>query len=158
MSNTMTGAIAIIKSNGVPIGKMRNVTITENVRRQDVRGLGRITVAEAPAVEHAGTMRAGFYEVDFSETGIPNAIRRDVQTIQEFEDNILLDHDGIQVDVFKKVEDFIDPATGLRRAKLEPYAVVTRVLFEQEDIDISEGQVSGRNQSFKFLDPVIFPA
>lgn len=154
----LTGAIAIIKSNGQPIGKMRNVRVTETIRRQDVRGIGRITVAESPAIEHGGTITCGWYEVDFQTTGVPNAIRRDVSTVQEFEDNILLDDDGVQIDIFKKIEDFVDPNTGLRKAKLVPHAIVTRVLIEQEDLDINEGQASGHNQNFKFLDPILYPS
>lgn len=154
-NNVLTGAIAVVKVNGQPIGKMRGITITENIGRQDVRGLGRITVAEAPAITHAGTLRAQFFEIEYKKSGFPNAVRRDVSTIQQFEDNVLLDTDGIQVDVFKKVEDFVDPNTGLRRAKLKPQYIVTRVLFESEDIDVNDGQISGRNQSFKFLDPIL---
>jgi hypothetical protein len=154
----LTGAIAIIKSNGIPIGKMRNVRVTETIRRQDVRGIGRITVAEAPAIEHGGQITCGWYEINFNTTGVPNAIRRDVQTTQEFEDNVLLDDEGVQIDIYKKVSDLIDPNTGLRTAKLIPHAVITRCLIEQEDLDINEGQVSGHNQNFKFLDPITYPS
>lgn len=153
----MHGALAIVRKNGTAIGRMRNVRWTENLRRADVRGLGTILVAEAPVVEHSGTLTCDFYEVDFSKTGLPEAIRRDVQTNQEFEDNVLLNYDGIQLDIFKKVEDVVDPATGLKKAKAVPYAVVRRLLIESEGGDISEGAISGHNQSFKYLDPVIYP-
>lgn len=154
---TMHGALAIVRKNGTAIGRMRNVRWTENLRRADVRGLGTILVQEAPVMEHAGSLTCDFYEVDFGKTGIPDAIRRDVQTNQEFEDNVLLNHDGVQLDIFKKVEDVIDPDTGLRKAKAQPYAVVKRLLIESEGADISEGAISGHNQSFKYLDPVIYP-
>lgn len=153
----MHGALAIIRKNGTAIGRMRNVRWNENLQRADVRGIGTILVAEAPVVAHAGTLTCDFYEVDFSKTGLPEAIRRDVQTNQEFEDNVLLNHDGIQIDIFKKVEDAVDPETGLKRAKAQPYAVIRRLLIESEGADISEGAISGHNQSFKYLDPVIYP-
>lgn len=151
------GALAIIKSNGVVIGKMRNIRATENMRRIDVRGLGTILNSESPVVEWSGTLSCSFFEITFKTQGVPGAIRRDVQSPQEFEDNILLDHSGIQLDIFKKVEDFIDPTTKLIKAKTEPYAVVTRLLIESEDFDISEGSVAGHNQSFRFLDPILYP-
>jgi len=153
----MHGALAIVRKNGTAIGRMRNVRWTENLRRADVRGLGTILVQEAPVVEHSGTLTCDFYEVDFSKTGLPEAIRRDVQTNQEFEDNVLLNYDGIQLDIFKKVEDAVDPVTGLKRAKAEPYAIIRRLLIESEGADITEGAISGHNQSFKYLDPVIYP-
>jgi len=156
-NEVLHGALAIIRSKGQVIGKMRNIRATENMRRVDVRGLGTILNQESPVVEWSGTLSCSFYEITFKDQGLPNAVRRDVQTKQEFEDNLLLDHDGIQIDIFKKVEDFIDPTTKLIKAKAEPYAVVTRLLIESEDFDISEGTVSGHNQSFRFLDPILYP-
>ena len=154
----LTGAIAIIQDgNGNAIGKMRNVRVTETIRRQDVRGIGRITVAESPAIEHGGTLTCGWYEIDFNTTGVPNAIRRDVSNVQAFEDNILLNEDGITVVIYKKIKDLVDANTGLLTATKKIHATITRVLIEQEDLDINEGQVSGHNQNFKFLDPILYP-
>jgi hypothetical protein len=155
--HVMHGALAVVRKNGTAIGRMRNVRWTENLRRADVRGIGTIIVQEAPVVEHAGSLTCDFYEVDFSKTGLPEAIRRDVQTNQEFEDNVLLNYDGIQLDIFKKVEDAVDPDTGLKKSKVQPYAIIRRLLIESEGADISEGAISGHNQSFKYLDPVIYP-
>lgn len=159
MSKVLTGALAIIRVNGTAIGKMRNIRATENVRRVDVRGLGTILTQEAPVVEWAGTITASFYEIDFETTGIERAIRRDVQTAEEFEDNLVLDsEDGVQIDIFKKVEDIIDPVTQLRKAKAQPYAIINRCLIESDGFDINEGVVAGHDQTFKFLDPIIYPA
>lgn len=157
MSKVMHGALAIIRKNGTAIGRMRNVRWTENTRRGDVRGIGRLTLIEAPALEHGGTLTCDFYEVDFRTTGIPDAVRRDVQTTQEFEDQLLLDHDGVQLDIFKKVKDVVDPDTGLIRSKVEPYAIIKRLLIESEGADITEGAISGHNQSFRYLDPIVYP-
>lgn len=153
----MHGALGIIKKNGTVIGKMRNIRWTETFNRGDVQGIGTILKQEAPVLKHAGTLSCDFYEVDYKKTGIPDAIRRDVQTNQDFEDNMVLNHDGVQVDIFKKIEDFIDPNTGLRKAKAQAYAIIKRVLIESEGADISEGVVSGHQQSFIFLDPIIYP-
>jgi hypothetical protein len=155
--NVMHGALAIVRKNGTAVGRMKNVSWTEDFRREEVRGIGSVLVQEAPVTAHSATLTAEFYEVDFSKTGIPDAIRRDVQTNQEFEDNLLLNHDGVQLDIFKKVEDAIDPDTGLRRAKAQPYAVIKRLLIQSEGGNITEQQIAGHNQSFKYLDPVIYP-
>jgi|JI9StandDraft_2_1071091.scaffolds.fasta_scaffold53478_2 hypothetical protein len=150
------GALAIIRRNGTAIGKMKNVRWTETLRDQEVRGLGTIFTLESPVVSHGGTLTCDFYEVDFAKTGVPGAIRRDVQTNQEFEDQILL-RDGLQLDIFKKVEDLVDPNTGLKTAKAIPYAVIRELYLNSEGADISEGAISGHNQSFRFNAPVIFP-
>lgn len=154
---TLTGALAIIRVNGTPVGRMRNIRVNENISRGDVRGLGTILTVEAPVVGWAGSVTCDFYEISFKETGITRAIRRDVQNNQQFEDNLLLNPDGVQIDVFKKIEDAIDPNTGLKIAGVEPYAIIKRCLITDEGFDVTEGTVAGHNQSFKFLDPIIYP-
>jgi len=158
MSNVLTGAIAIIKKNGVTIGKMKNIRATESTRRAPVRGLGTILPSESPVVEWSGSLSCSFYEVDFSKSGVPEAIRRDVQTNSEFEDQLLLDHEGVQLDIFKKVADVIDPETRKIKPKTVPYAIIKRCLINSDGFDISEAQISGHDQSFEFLDPIIYPS
>lgn len=155
-STVMTGAIGIVRKNGKAIGKMRNIRWNESLRMQDVQGIGTILVQEAPVVSHSGTLSCSFYEVDFSTTGIPDAIRRDVQTNQQFEDNVLM-RDTITLDIFKKVEDIVDPNTGLKTAKAQPYAIVRDLLLETDGADLTEGAISGHDKTFKYLSPIIYP-
>lgn len=153
------GAIAIVRVNGTPIGHMRNIRASENIGRGDVKGIGTILTQELPALTHAGTLSCDFYEVDFRQTGIPDAIKRGVQTNQDFEDNIVLDSTvGVQIDIFKKVSDIIDPNTRLMKAKVIPYASIRRCFIETDGFDISENAISGHNQSFRYLDPIIQPS
>jgi len=149
------GAIAIIRKDGSPIGKMRNIRWTENIGRADVRGLGTILTSEVPAVSWGGTGSCDFYEVDFTTTGVPGVIRRDVQTNQQFEDQLVLDTTGVTIDIFKKVEDLLDPNTGLKTAKAIPYATLTQVFLESDGADVTEGALAGHNQSFRYLGPVL---
>ena len=152
----MHGALAIIRRNGTPVGRMRNVRWTETLRDQEVQGIGTILVQESPVVAHNGQLTAEFYEVEFETTGIPGAVRRDVQNNQQFEDQILL-REPLQVDIFKKVEDAIDPNTGLKTARAQPYAIIRDLFLNSEGADISEGAISGHNQTFRFNSPVIYP-
>jgi hypothetical protein len=163
----LTGAIAIIIVNNKPVGLMRDIRINENARRQPVKGLGTILPKEAPVTDWNGTVSCSFYEIDYAESGIERAIRRDVGvgnaesqvaigiSTPNFEDNLVLDEFGVQINLFKKVKDIIDPATGLIIPNKVPYAIVTRCMIEGDNINISEGSVAGRDQSFMFLDPVI---
>ena len=52
MGNTrvMTAPLAIIKINSVTVGKMKNVRITETIRRGRVTGVGRLNPEELPAL------------------------------------------------------------------------------------------------------------
>lgn len=163
---TLTGAIAIIKVNGQPVGLMRSVKINENARRIPVRGLGSLLPKEAPVVEWSGSVSCSFFEINFAKSGIPNAIRRDVgsgnavsqiatgnpQT--NFEDNLALDTEGVQLDLYKKLKDVLD-GNGLIIPKAVPYAVIGRCLIEGDSINIDEGNISGRDQTFMYLDPIV---
>lgn len=162
----LTGAIAIIKVNGNPIGLMRSIRINESTRRVPVRGLGSIIPKEAPVVEWAGSVSCSFFEINYEKSGVPDAIRRDVgvgnavsqiatgNNQANFEDDLVLRVDGVQLDIYKKLKDVIN-SDGLIVPKVKPYAVVGRCLIESDNINIDEGNVSGRDQSFMYLDPVV---
>ncbi|WP_291911018.1 hypothetical protein [Chitinophaga sp. CB10] len=158
-----TGAIALIKSAGEVIGLMRNVTATETIRRVPVRGIGTILASEQAVTEWEGTLTCEFMEVRFDKTGIKNAIRRAFPSIgsqvlsggTSFEDQLILDNEGVQLDIFKKVTDVID-AQGVIKPKLQPYASVKNCLIESDSFNISEGAIAGHNQSFKYLTPITF--
>jgi len=164
-----TGALGIIKVNGQAVGLMRNIRISESTRRVPVRGLGSILPLEAPVTEWSGTISCSFWEIDYLNSGIPGAILRKVglgnQASQiafgintpNFEDNVVLDTEGVEIDVYKKVTDVIDPTTGLITPKLAPYAIIGRCLIESDNVNLDEGNISGRDQSFQYLDPIVFP-
>lgn len=165
MNEVLTGAIALIKVDGIVVGKMKTIRATENIRRQPVRGIGTIMPSEQAVTEWEGTLSCDFMEVKFQETGIKNAIARVIPVIrsqvllgnESFEDQLVLDTDGVQIDIFKKVTDVIDASTGFIKPKLEPYAIMRRVLIDSDSFDISDGAISGHSQSFKYLDPIIYP-
>ena len=165
MGQVLTGAIALIKVDGIVVGKMKTINCTENIRRQPVRGIGTILPSEQAVTEWEGTVSCDFMEVKFEDTGIKNAIARKIPVVrsqvlmgnESFEDQLVLDQDGVQIDIFKKVADVVDPITGLIKPKLEPYAILRRVLIESDGFNISDGAISGHSQSFKYLDPIIYP-
>ncbi|MBV7533755.1 hypothetical protein [Chitinophaga sp. sic0106] len=142
---------------------MRNVTATENIRRVPVRGIGTIMASEQAVTEWEGTLTCEFMEVRFDKTGIKNAIRRAFPSIgsqvlndgTSFEDQLILDTDGVQLDIFKKVSDVID-AQGVIKPKLQPYASVKNCLIESDSFNISEAAIAGHNQSFKYLTPITY--
>lgn len=159
----LTGAIALIKVDGEVIGLMRGISCTENMRRLPVRGIGTIIPSEQAVTEWEGTLTCDFMEVRFEETGIKNAIRRIFPNIKSqvlngessFEDQLVLDVQGVQVDIFKKITDVID-AQGVIKPKLQPYGIVKNCLIESDSFNISEGAIAGHNQSFKYLTPLTF--
>ena len=158
----ITAPIAIIKVGGQPVGKMRNIRFTETIRRGKVMGLGTLTPCEVPALEWDGSLNCGFYLIDLSKTVFENrdvgkAMYRGVQSVEEFADTLLLQEDGIQLDVYRKVRDTIDQF-GVIKHRLEIFASIQGVFITRESMDITESQISGRDADFEYITPIIFPA
>lgn len=160
-TKVFTGAIALILVGDQVIGKMKSVRCQENIRRLPVRGIGTILPSEQAVIEWEGTLSCEFMEVNFTKTGITNAIRRAFPNIASqvldgaasFEDQLILDTEGVQVNIFKKISDVVD-ANGIIKPKLTPYAIVKNCLIESDSFDISEGSIAGHSQSFKYLVPL----
>jgi hypothetical protein len=160
--SVMTGAIALIKVKGNVIGKMKSIRAEESFRRQPVKGLGTIIASEYPVTDFEGTLSCEFFSIDLKNDGLTGAIMREFSNVSSrvltggdsFEDQMVLEETGIQIDIFKKVTDVID-TNGIIKPKLIPYASINRAFIESDSFDISEGQISGHSQRFKYLSPII---
>jgi hypothetical protein len=158
-TKVMTAPLAIIKVNGVAIGKMKNIRVTENIRRGKVQGIGELTPQEIPALEWSGSLNAGFYSITFNNQDplIKSALLRNVNTLQEFVDTVILQEEGLQIDIMKKVKDVQDPNTKIITPQLEVFASIRGAFSTKEGFDISEGQISGRDVDFEYITPILFP-
>ena len=155
----MTAPIAIIKINGKAVGKMKNVRITEQIRRGRVTGIGTLTPSELPAVEWSGTMSCSAYNINFNLLNNVSQIGTFRQGTDKvtWQNAILMQEDGLQIDVMKKVKDgVINPETGLVNTKYEVFATVKGAFATREGFDIQEGQISGRDTDFEYLEPILF--
>lgn len=158
---TFTGAIALIKVNGQVVGKMRSVRVQENMQRQEVRGLGTIIPDEVPVVTWAGTLTCDQISISFINGGIPGGIRRNFKNAvsqvlngaASFEDQLVLDDQGVQIDVFKKVSDVIN-AQGIINPKLEPFIIVKQCFIDSDSLEVTEGGLAGHNQSYRYIQPI----
>lgn len=163
----ITGAIAIIKVKGFAVGKMRDVRVTENFQRIPVpKGLGSIFDDELALVKWSGSCSCSFMEVSYKASGIKDAVRRvfganilsqiaSGNNIANFEDQAVLDDLGVDLEIYKKIADIIDPATGLIIPKAIPYSSLGGLFIESDSVNISEANVAGRDQTFRYLRPVV---
>jgi hypothetical protein len=157
-NKVLTAPLAIIKVNGVAVGKMKNIRIQENIRRGRVSGLGQLTPDELPALEWSGTLSCGFYNITFDVSQLPKAIVRKVNTLDEFVDTVLLQENGVQVDIMKKVAASLpDPVTGIIPSQLQIFASVKGCFITREGFDIQEGQISGKDADFDYTTPILYP-
>ena len=59
--------------------------------------------------------------------------------------------------MLRKVKDGqIDPQTGLVSTKYETFAKVNGAFATREGFDIQEGQISGRDTEFEYLEPILY--
>jgi len=159
-TKTMTAPLAIIQINSVTVGKMKNVRITENIRRGRVTGIGRLNPEELPAIEWSGSMSCSSYSINFNllANKIAKGSFRNAQTIEDWANAILLQEDGLEISILRKVKDgAIDPQTGMVQVKYETFAKVNGAFVTREGFDIQEGQISGRDTEFEYLEPILFP-
>ena len=163
MAQVLTGALAIIKINGQPIGKMRNIRVTENINRGRVSGIGELTPQELPSMQWNGTVSCSFYSISWATDGVAGidgspdiGITRTASTVAEWVEHVVLQEQGVDLDIFKKVQDAIDPVTGqLKNVTPEPFARIEGMFLDRDGFDITENGISGRDQDFTFMNPII---
>lgn len=155
----MTAPLAIIQINSVTVGKMKNVRLTENIRRGRVGGIGRMTPSELPALEWQGTLSCSAYTINFNLllNKLKRGFYRNAGSLEAWANALLLEENGLEISVLRKVKDGeIDPETGMVNTKYETFAKVTGAFVTREGFDIQEGQISGRDGDFEYLEPVLF--
>jgi hypothetical protein len=154
-TQSMTAALGIIKVGGIAIGKMKTLRCTESIRRVPVGGIGQLHKDELDAVDWDGMLNCSAFAVDLRRALIPGSLNRQVQNVTEWETQVLLQEDGITIDIMRKVKD--TTAGGLIIPKLEIFCSIRGCFSTQEGWDLTDGQVAGRDANFQYTTPFIFP-
>lgn len=159
MEKAMTAPLAIIQIDSVTVGKMKNVRITENIRRGRVAGVGRLNASELPALEWQGTLSCSSYTINFNllANKLKKGTFRNAGGMEAWANAILLQENGLEISILRKVKDGeIDADTGLVSTKYETFAKVTGAFVTREGFDLQEGQISGRDTDFEYLEPILY--
>lgn len=155
----MTAPLAIIQINSVTVGKMKNVRITESIRRGRVAGVGQLNPSELPALEWQGQMSCSSYTINFNllANKLKKGTFRNAGSLESWANAILLQEDGLEIALLRKVKDGeIDVETGLVATKYENFAKVNGAFATREGFDLQEGQISGRDTDFEYLEPILY--
>ena len=155
----ITAPLAIIQINSVTVGKMKNVRITENIRRGRVAGVGQLNPSELPALEWQGQMSCSSYTINFNllANKLKKGTFRNAGSHESWANAILLQEDGLEIALLRKVKDGeIDADTGLVATKYENFAKVNGAFATREGFDLQEGQISGRDTDFEYLEPILY--
>jgi hypothetical protein len=152
----MTAPLAIIRVNGNPAGKIKTIRCTESLRLGRVVGLGRLNPSELPPLDWSGTANISAYLIDLKKAVIPGTMQRICQTTEQWQDTLTLGDDNVQIDLLRKVKGTVN-ALGIVIPALEVLASIRGTICSRESIDVSEGQISGRDVDFEYTDPILFP-
>lgn len=153
----LTAATAIIKKDGVAIGQMRNIRCTENIRRAEVQGIGNLGMVELPATAISCSFTCGFYAIDMKRGGIPGLEARNVQSPKEYYNNIALGSSPVDLYIYKKTAKVSGGSLIVKDYEEKEFAIIRGLVLESTSFNISEGQISGHDQSGRYLDPIISP-
>lgn len=150
----MTAARAIIKSNNIAIGYIKNLRITETQQHGSVMGLGEITKKERPVLAITCTWSCDFYLIDLSKTGLPGLDNREVQSVQQYKDTKTLLAIPIDIYVYKK--DVLTVTNNVVTAtKNNVLCAIKDISLDSTSWSIDENQISGLSQSGEYTTPVI---
>lgn len=162
-ASALHGAIALVKVNGNYVSLMKSWDISEQGQRLGVQGLGTILNSEAPITKWSCSLTCDFIATFSIQTsGIPGALNRAFANAKSavasggtsFEDQLVLNTNGVQVDLFTKVQDVLD-ANGNIKPKLIPFASIHDALIETDRYTVSENSFGGHNQTFIYLTPIL---
>lgn len=156
-TQVMTGAMAIIKTKtGRPIGIMDSLSWTENVRTEDIKGLGDFYPVSIESMSWSGSGRCSFMMINLKSTGLQESINRDVANSTEFANTLIFKRESFDLYVYKKVpKEYLENNVVAEITEL-PFAVIEGILIESDAVDMSTDRVTKRNQSFKFSRPVLY--
>lgn len=152
-----TGAMAIVTvgNDPTPIGKMKDISGSESLQRGRVGGLGTILPLEVPVLEWSGSFSCSYYLIDWAVARMAGSIKRRVDSNDNFENYLVLQEQGITVEIFKKVAGALNP-DGTPRADRKSFAKIVGAFTNSEGFSLSEGQIGGHNQDFQYINPIIY--
>lgn len=151
---TMTAARAVIKRNGIAIGYIRNLRVTEVKQRGSVMGLGEVTKKERPLLAITCTWSCDQYLIDLKKSGIPGLDNRDVKSVEQYKDTQILLSTPIDITVYKKDVKTITDGV-VTQSKNEVFATLRDVYLDNTSFDITENAVSGFQQSGEYTTPIL---
>lgn len=153
--NVMTSVSAVIKINGVQSGFMRNVTLTENIQRGEVKGISNLTLQEVPAVGYTCNLTCDFYFISLDRPEIQAFIKKDI-SLEEYINTLILGETPTQLHIYRKLK--ISEENGVI-TEIEPegktIGVIEDFYLNSMNMNVAESQISGMNVSGVYLNPIL---
>ena len=158
MNKTFTAPMAYITIEGEKAGYIRNISFTENIQRQDIRGLGSLYAQEVPPVSAANTFSVDMFFLDF-ETPVMKKLINRYGGKTALINTLSLGDLPMSINIYKRLIQSQDPSTRLVTA-VDPagkeIAILRDCFLDSQNWTMAEGGVSSSTASGRYLTPVSF--
>lgn len=156
-AETFTAPLAIIKINNQSVGKIKQLSFTENIQRGEVIGLGELTLQEAPAVAIRCQFQAGAYMINLKKLGTIKDPFWPVDALdaKTLLNTILLGETPVTIHVYRKTAGAID-ANGIVTSEgaMERIGIISDCYVNSRSWEISEGNLAGKQISGIYFTPI----
>ena len=157
-TKTFTAPKAYITIEGQPAGYIRNISFTENIQRQDIRGLGNLYAQEVPAVSASNSFSVDQFFLDFSTPVMKKLLNR-YGGAKAIIDTLSLGDLPISINIYKREIQTQDPTTKLVTA-ISPsgkeIATLRDCFIDSQNWKLAEGGIASSTSSGRYLTPVSF--
>lgn len=139
-------------------GFVRNITFTENVQRNDVRGLGNLYSVEVPAVSATNTFSIDQFFLSFKTPQMKKLVNR-YGGVEPLKNTLAMGEIPISINIYKKTVRSLD--LNLRLVTEvdktgEEIAILRDCFIDSQNFSLAEGGIAGSNISGRYLTPVAF--
>lgn len=157
-TQTFSAPKAYITVEGQVAGYIRNITFTENIQRQDIRGLGNLYAQEVPAVSASNTFSLDQFFLDFERPVMKKLLNR--YGGSEALKLTLANGDlPLSINIYKKQIVSTDPNTKLVTSvdnAGKEIAILRDCFVDSQNFTLAEGGIASSSVSGRYLTPVTF--
>ena len=156
MDKVLTAPLALIKINGVTVGKIKNIRLQEQFQRGNVMGIGALVSQEKPILAIQCSFSCSSYVISVKKLGtIDNPfILRGATTTDQFVNTILTQDAGVDIYLMKKNAKVVQNGIVTESGE-EKLFVIKNAFLTSQTFDVQEGQISGSDMSGEYLEPVL---
>jgi hypothetical protein len=156
MNKVFSAPKAHVVIEGQVAGFVRNLNFTENIQRQDIRGLGNLYSVEVPAVSANNTFSVDQFFISFNTPVMKKLINRHGST-EALKNTLILGEIPISIAVYKKTVKSLDSNSRLVTEidkTGEEVAVLRDCFIDTQNWTMAEGGIASSNVNGRYLTPV----
>jgi len=157
-TNVFSAPKAYITIEGQVAGYIRNISFTENIQREEIRGLGNLYAQEAPAVSASNTFSLDQFFLDFMQPVMIKLLNR-YGGAEQLRNTLSMGDLPISINIYSKQVKSFNSATKLvtevDNAGKE-IAILRDCFVDSQNWTLAEAGIAATTVSGIYLTPVSF--